>query len=198
MILNIPNNVKNTLTHLVSILSPFFMGLFYVISTIIEFSWISLNYSMVMILISIIKCLILFYPFSNTKNAYLIGATGLLILTCPLCVSMIKTIFEREKPNFIFEWITYAYALYATIKMIFSIKKIISNKNGPHVLIVDSLVSIISACYTIQMLEFILISSFGEGDNMLTLQLISQATILCLNLFFVMLMIKKYINKLDK
>ncbi len=86
---------------------------------------------------------------------------------------MVLTIIEKDKPQYLFYWMIYAYAFYGTIKIVTAIKSVFK-KNKSERERVLSIFSMISALFTIELIEFALISTFGNGDNLFIIKFLYQ------------------------
>jgi len=101
------------------------------------------------------------------------------LILAPMMAALVLTIRYKDEPHYIFDWFIYAYALYGTIKMVFAVKNM-TKKDKTISEYVLTYFSMISALYTIQMMEFALIKTFdtNPSDNsMYVLELFSQGAI---------------------
>jgi len=182
----------------VSLIAPFVMGTIHLISSIVRFDWITINYCVFSYLFVFFKI----WQWSIEKfrlkpNSFIAGLISIIILLAPMMASFILTIQFKEAPNYIFEWLIYAYALYGTIKIIFASKGI-SKKNKTPRQYVLAYFGFISALYTMQMMEFRLIKFFDTGSAdgiMYILQLCTQGAIFLFCLFVIILFIYKAIKE---
>lgn len=180
-----------------SLIPPFVMGTIHLIFVLINFDWIVLNYSIFYYVLMLIRVWQWFIEKYNLKpNVYISGVISMVLLIIPMMASFVLTIRFKDAPHYIFDWIIYAYALYAVIKMIFAVKKRLKKDKTNREYIV-SWFSIIGALYTIQMMEFALISTFSNQKNneeMYILELFTQGAIFIFSIFIIILFIKQYIR----
>lgn len=162
------------------------MGLISLINVIRSFSFIPLFYALFSFSLAFIKIMIsLFKKKDKDKGVLLFGSISVLLLSIPLVFSMVLTILYKDKPVYLFFWIIYAYATYATIKIITSsvgLNKAYKSHNNFS--LVNSYFSFLSALYTIQMTQFALIKIFDNGDDMFLIQLFTQGAIFFIAIFF--------------
>ena len=113
--------------------------------------------------------LISFIIYKKKKSNYKIGifyaiSSNITFLLIPSLLVYVLTV--KEYQPFFIEWFTYAYALYATLKMTFAfmhIKKTFVDKN---IYLIDiKLSNIVMAFYTVFLLAFVLINENGEMNN---------------------------------
>lgn len=180
-----------------SIAGSILMGSISLINTLIIFSTLNLYYSIFAYSLAFIKLIALLFKHFNLKNGILIyGSISLFIISLPLALSLIETILYKEKPEYIFFWIIYAYALYGTIKITNAIIGLIKAKKiNNNYLKTNSYFSFIGALYTIQMMEFAMISTFGEGDNLFSLQILTLGAIFIICLILSILLLINFINR---
>ncbi len=171
----------------------------HLISVCIRFEWTTFNYCLFCYLVALfLVWQWAIEKFSIKPNPFLAATISLLILIIPMMVSFILTIKFKEKPYYIFDWLVYAYALYGTLKMIFAIRKRVKWRKGESVRDnINSWISVISALYTLQMMEFRLIV-FVAGDepvsqSMYVMQLATQGLIFLFASFVLALFIIKFI-----
>ena len=160
-------------------------GVIHMVSIIIEFSWLSLNY-MMFCYIFIAIMLVVRYLINKDKMTitYLVVAISFIILLIPLTVTLVETIKSGGKPNFIFDWIIYGYALFAFLKMGFAIKDLVQKKKSNSEIF--GWLNIIYSVFTMYMLEVALIATFGEGDiSMLYMEIASLVAIMLLNVYLI-------------
>ncbi|MBR0303357.1 MAG: hypothetical protein IJQ80_05865 [Clostridia bacterium] len=115
------------------------------------------------------------------SRIYLAGALSLAVLLIPMTVSMVKTILEKDAPVYIFYWMIYLYAAYGTVKFILAVRsRHKARKSRDAYGGVISWLSLVSAAYTLQMMESALISTFDTKSHfsMILLQFFSQGAIL--------------------
>ncbi|MCR5078549.1 MAG: hypothetical protein K6B65_01315 [Bacilli bacterium] len=180
---------KWNLTLVVALLGPFVMGSVHLVSLIIQFDWIVSAYCAFFYLSFLIR--LIQWVIEKTKvkiNPYLMGTVSILLLLIPMMAAFVLTIYQRESPHYMYQWFIYVYAAYGFAKFILAIKKL-SEKGESKLESVLNWYRLIGAAYTIQMMEFALISTFspkgGEGidSNMLILELATQGVIFLLSLF---------------
>ena len=181
----------------VSLLGPLTMGTIHLISLIIKFDNILLCYCLFSYLLVFLKVWQwAIDKFKIKPNNYIAGIISIILLLTPMMSSFILTILYKDAPNYIFNWLIYAYALYGTIKLVFSIISI-SKKEKTDKKYVLSYVGLLSALYTIQMMEFNLIMTFSDKENqaMYMILLFTQGFIFLFSLFVIGLFVRKLIIK---
>jgi hypothetical protein len=178
-----------------SLFGPLLMGTIHLISTIIHFDWIVINYCIFFYLMVLFKVFQWAIEKYNLRfNIILVGIISIVIILAPMMASFILTIMFKDSPHYIFEWIIYAYATYATIKMVFAVRNLLK-KEKTNREYVNSYLGLLSALYTIQMLEFNLImfaSNENVDNSMYLMQLFSQGAIFIFSIFVIIKFIKKY------
>lgn len=187
---------KGDIAFYISLLGPLIMGTIHLVFVIIKFDWVLLNYcifSYIMLLFKVWQWAIEKYHIK--LNHYLAGAISMVLVLAPMMSAFVLTILYKESPHYFIDWLIYGYALYGTLKMIFSIKSL-TNKNKTDRQFVLSFLGLIGAFYTIQMMEFSLIKTFSESENdgsMYLIQLFTQGAIFLFSLFVIGLFIYKAI-----
>jgi len=182
----------------VSLIGPLTMGTIHLVASIIHFDWIVVNYcifSYLMLLFRVWQWAIEKYHIKPSH--YLAGVISLSIVLAPMMAAFILTILYKDAPHYIFDWFIYAYATYGTLKMVFAIKNLCKKEktNRQYVL---SFFGLISALYTIQMMEFSLIKTFSESGNdgsMYLMQLFTQGAIFIVSLIIIVLFIIRLIKQ---
>ena len=149
----------------VSLIGPLTMGTIHLVASIIHFDWIVVNYcifSYLMLLFRVWQWTIEQYHLK--PNHFVAGIISMLIVLAPMMAALVLTILYKDSPHYFIDWFIYAYATYGTLKMIFAIKNLCKKEktNRQYVL---SFFGLISALYTIQMMEFSLIKTFSESGN---------------------------------
>lgn len=179
-----------------SITGSLVMGTIHLISTCLNFSWLTFNYMLFCYLLLLGRVLIWAVAKKNDKYLYLIGAFIILFLLVPLAVSLVRTIMEKDAPNYIFEWIIYGYATYGTYKLTYAIIRLVKSKKINNEKNVLSWLSLISALYTLFMMEFALIKTFSEdaGEKMYILMLFTQGFIILATVAVLVLFIYRFIK----
>ena len=174
------------------------MGIFHQVYIIISFNFIILNYCIFCFSILFIKV----WQWAIDKYAlkpshYISGIISIVVIIMPMMASLILTILYRDTPYFLFDWLIYAYALFGTIKMTLAIKNMFK-KNKTEKEYVLCIFGIISASYTIQMMEFALIKTFSvtQNETMFILQLMTQGAIFILAIVLMICLFYKSINKI--
>ena len=159
-----------------SLLGPLAMGTIHLVSTILYFDWIVVNYCIFSYLIALLKV----WQWAIEKygikpNNYVAGIISMIIVIAPMMASFILTIMFKDAPHYIFEWLVYAYATYGTVKMVYAIKSL-TKKEKTNREYVNSYFGLIGALYTIQMMEFklIMFASNGEVDYSMHLMQLEQ------------------------
>lgn len=180
-----------------SLIGPFVMGTIHLVFICIKFDWILLNYCIFSYLMGLFKLWQWYIEKYNKKpHPYVAAIISMLIILAPMMAAFVLTIRYKETPHYFADWLIYAYALYGTVKMVFAVKEL-SKKSKSERQTVLSYLGIISALYTIQMMEFALIKTFsekGEESAMYLMQLFSQGAIFLFSLFVVGLFIYKTIT----
>lgn len=184
-----------------SLAGPLAMGTIHLVYTLIQFDWWVFNYCLFSYLMAFIKVWQWSIEKFNLKpNNYIAGSLSILVLLVPMMVCIIMTIVRNNAKEYIFEWLVYAYALYGTIKMVLAIKKLFKKDKTDRVYVV-SLLGLIAALYTMQMMEHRLILLGGNGvvtEKMYNMELITQGFIFIFSLFVIILFIYKLIKKTKK
>ena len=171
---------NNDVRFIISLVGPLVMGTINLVSIIMHFDWIFLNYSIFAYLMALIK--VWFWAIDKYKikpTHYSAGVISLLLILAPMMAALVLTIRYKDEPHYIFDWFIYAYALYGTIKMVFAVKNM-TKKDKTISEYVLTYFSMISALYTIQMMEFALIKTFDtnpSNNSMYVLELFSQGAI---------------------
>ena len=181
-----------------SLLGPLFMGTVHLISVLIKFDWIVVNYC----IFCFLMCLFKVWQWAIEKykirpNHYVAGFVSVLIIIAPMMASFLLTILYRNATHYLIDWFIYAYATYGTVKMVLSIKKLTS-KYKTDMEYVVSFFGLISALYTIQMMEFqlIMFASNGTVDkSMYYMQLFTQGGIFVVTIIIAYLFSKKVYKK---
>lgn len=172
---------------ILSIIGSFFMGTLHLIASVIDFSWLTFDYCLFCyVLVAIFAILSRVNQGEKGNHLYLIGAICLIVLIVPMTVAMVKTILERETPVYLFDWLIYGYATYGTIKFVLAIRSLhILRKNKIIYPIVTSWISLIDAAFTIQMMEFALISTFETERSyaMVLMQYLTHGAIIIFTIF---------------
>ena len=182
----------------VSLIGPLTMGTIHLVASIIHFDWIVVNYcifSYLMFLFKVWQWAIEKYHLK--PNHFVAGIISMLIVLAPMMAALVLTILYKDSPHYFIDWFIYAYALYGTIKMVFAIKNLCKKEktNRQYVL---SFFGLISALYTIQMMEFSLIKTFSESGNdgsMYLMQLFTQGAIFIVSLIIIVLFIIRLIKQ---
>ena len=184
-----------------SLFGPLLMGTIHLVVIIISYDWIILNYCIFYYLITIFKIWQWAIEKYNIKpNNYIAGIISILIILTPMMASFIMTILYKNATHYIFDWLIYAYALYGTVKMVFAIRSLAKKEKNDKETVL-AFISMISALYTIQMMEFklIMFASNGEVDySMFLMQLFSQGAIFIFSIVVIILFVKKYISDRHK
>lgn len=181
----------------ISVFGSLIMGTFHLVLVIIEFDWIIINYCIFFYLLALSKVWQwLIEKYQLKPNSFIAGVISLFLILGPMTAAFVMTIKYKDAPHYFFDWFIYAYALYGTLKMVFAIKGIIK-KDKTNTQYVLSFLSLIGALYTLQMMEFNLIMTFGSsGDEaMYIMQLSTQGLIFLFSLFVIGWFIFKIINK---
>ena len=145
--------------------------------------------------------IILFLMTLRQRNAsmYLVFAILILRMIIPLALSMVATVLYKDKPQYIFDWIIYAYAFYATLKMTYAIINFNKYKKIDKAYkIISTRISLLGALYTVQMLEFALIQTFSEGTIpswSIWFQMLTHFLIIAYAMYNVITLIIKFIKR---
>ena len=181
-----------------SIAGSLIMGTANLITTIKQFSWLTFNYCLFFYLLTAIKILMTCLNKSEKKyNLFFIGGVSLIILLVPMTVAMVETIIERDAPIYIFEWMIYLHATYGTVKFIMSIRARYKARISGDILTSSmSWISLISATYTIQMMEFALIATFDtdKSRSMFIMQFLTHGAILIFTVFVIVYMFVGFVK----
>lgn len=178
-----------------SLLGPLVMGTIHLIFIITKFDWILVNYCIFSYLILLFKVWQWAIEKYHIKpNHYVAGIASILVVLAPMMAAFILTILYKDAPHYFIDWFIYAYATYGTVKMVFAIKNLVKKDKTDRQYVL-SFLGLIGALYTIQMMEFSLIMTFGtKADNaMYLMQLFTQGAIFLFSLFVIGLFIYKAI-----
>jgi len=183
-----------------SLIGPLAMGTIHLVFIIIKFDWILFNYSLffyLMVLFKVWQWAI--EKFRLKPNSYIAGIISMLIILAPMMASFVLTILYKDAPHYFVDWFIYAYALFATLKMVFAVKGLLK-KNKSAKQYVLSYLGLIAALYTIQMMEFALIMTFSDESDkaMYLMQLFTQGAIFLFSLFVIVLFIYKLVTSKKK
>jgi len=179
-----------------SVIGSFLMGTIHLVSTCIHFSWITFNYMLFCYLLMFSKLLIWILSHKKrVKEAYLFGTLTLVLMLVPLGVSLVKTMTEKDTPIYLFDWFIYAYALYASTKLTFSIINLVKKKY-----FIVSWISFVGALFTLFMMEFALIKTFSKdnGVTLFPMMVLTQAVIIVINILILILFIVRFIKTKNK
>lgn len=147
----------------VSVLGLFIMGTFHLVMTCISFSWAIFNYMLFSYVMMFARISIFLLSKNNKENkAYLVCSLFLIVVLIPLCVSLVKTIQDREFKLFTFDWMVYGYAAYAFYKLIYGIVALVKSKRNNETRNVLCRLSLVNAFFTMFMLEFNLIRNYKQ------------------------------------
>ena len=165
-----------------SVAGSLIMGTIHLTATIRNFSWLTFNYCLFCYLLALIRILLTWFEKTERKSRiYLAGALSHAVLLIPMTVAMVKTILEKDAPAYIFFWMIYLYATYGTVKFILAVRsRHKARKSRDAYGGVISWLSLVSAAYTLQMMESALISTFDTENHysMILLQYFSHGAIL--------------------
>ena len=179
-----------------SVTGALLMGVFHLITTLLHFSWLTLNYSLYSFVLMFVRILLFYLDKSqNKKKLYLAGSLSLCVLLVPMTVSMVKTILEKDAPVYFFFWTIYLYATYGTVKFIMAVKtRHKARKSGDVLSDVKSMLSLVTACYTIQMMEFALIATFdsAKSNSMQVMQFMTHGAVIIFTVIVIFLLFAKY------
>lgn len=174
---------------ILAIIGSFVMGTIHLVAAISEFSWLTINYCLFCYaLVAIIAVLTRLNQSEEKHRLYIVGAVCLMILMIPMTVAMVKTILERETPVYFFDWLIYVYATYGTVKFVLAIRSLhLARKKATVYPIVTSWISVIDAAFTIQMMEFALISTFEteRSSAMILMQYFTHGAIIIFSIFVI-------------
>ena len=188
---------KHNMSLYISLLGSFIMGTIHLIFVIFHFDWIVVNYCIFSYLMFFSKLWQWAIEKYHIKiSHFMAGIISMTIILFPMMASFILTIMYRDTPHYIFNWLIYAYALYGTIKIIFAIKNITKKDRNDKQYVLSSL-ALIGSLYTIQMMEFSLITTFSDNEvdnSMYLMQLFTQGAIFLFSIFIIGLFIYKLIT----
>ncbi len=168
------------------------MGTIHLVFAIIQFDWIVTNYCIFYSLMVLSKVWQWAIEKYNLKpNAYIAGTISISMILAPMMAAFVLTILYKDAPRYFWDWLVYAYASYGTLKMIFAIRSL-TKKNRTDKQFVLSFLGLLGALYTMQMMEFSLITTFSEPNYaMYLMQLFTQGAIFLFSLFVVGLFVFK-------
>ena len=177
-----------------SIASSFIMGTFHLAVTCISFSWLTFNYMLFCYLMLSVRIVVWYLDrIKHQKNLYLTASIFLIALLIPLMVSLVRTIKDKEINAIIFDWIIYAYAIYAFAKLIVSLINLAKSKTNSDSKNILCWFSLINALFTMFMLEFNMIRIFGKvSPSMQMIEYFFQGFILLLVLFVISLFLFRF------
>lgn len=179
-----------------SIAGPLAMGTVHLVSTLKQFSWLTFNYCLFSYLLMLIKVFLAYLDRGdNKRNLHLAGALSLCVLAVPMTVAMVKTIMEKDAPAYFFYWMIYLYATYGTVKFILAVRsRHKARKGGDICRSVLSWISLVTAAYTIQMMEFALIGTFDKERSgaMITMQFFTHGAIIIFTVFVIVFLLVKF------
>ncbi len=165
-----------------SILGNIFMAILNIVLIMNGGSYYLIGVILFYLLMSLLR-LSTFILYKLKKSNYKIGlfyavSSTIIYLLIPSLLVYVLTVKQYE-PFFI-DWFTYAYALFATLKMTFAfmhIKKTIMDKD---IYLMDiKLGNIVVAFYTVFLLAFVLINSNGDmDDKMMTMMIFLNALVI--------------------
>ena len=182
-----------------SIAGSLIMGTVNLVTTVMHFSWLTLNYCLFSYLLVLTRVLLTFLGRKPGRRAlYLAGAISLMVLMFPMTAAMVQTITERGAPSYPFYWMIYVYAAYGTGKFVFAVRsRHRARKSGNAARGVLSWISLVSAAYTLQMMEFALIATFDpEGSGaMVMMQFFTHGAILVFTAFVIVHLFMKYLRQ---
>ena len=188
---------EKQLGYWLSLFGSLLMEFISLLNTLISYSIITLFYAIFAFSIFFIKMVIRFLEKKDKEKLVLLfSSISMFILSIPLVMSMILTILFKEKTVYLFFWMIYAYATYGTIKMtttIIGLKR--SYKMNNPFIKANSYFSFIGALYTIQMMQFALISNFGEDEDLHVLQMMTQGIIFLICIYLGFNLFLSYIKK---
>ena len=175
----------------------FFMGTLHLVATCISFSWLTFNYMLFCYLMMLIRVLIWFIDKTNhSEKAYIIGSISLIFVLIPLTVSLVKTITDKELTIYIFDWIIYAYALFAFAKLIIGIVNLSKSKGSSNTKNVLCWLTLVNALFTMFMLEFTMIRTFSSSINesLIIIEYAFQGCIIAFVLYIVVMFFVRYLR----
>lgn len=170
-----------------SLLGPLAMGTIHLVFVLIRFDWILLNYSIFSYLMALFKVWQWGIEKRDMKpGPYLSGVISMGVVLAPMMAAFVLTILFRDAPHYFLDWLIYAYAFYGTVKIVFAILHLRKKNKTPRQDVLSWL-GLIGAFYTMQMVEFSLIMTFGSsGDHgMYLMQLFTQGAIFLFSLFVI-------------
>lgn len=188
---------KSNIAFYVSLIGPLIMGTIHLVFVLIKFDWILINYCIFSYLMALFKL----WQWAIEKyrmppNPYVAAIISMAIVLAPMMAAFVLTIKYKDAPHFFFDWIIYAYALYGTLKMVLAIKGLLK-KNKTDRQYVLSYLGLIGALYTMQMMEFNLIMTFGSDSNdaMYMMQLSTQGAIFLFSLIVIGLFVHRIFSR---
>lgn len=175
-----------------SVAGSFVMGTIHLVSVCMHFDWIIFNYMLFCYLMMLTRVFMRVFSRHGKKGAaYLVGSIALVFLLFPLVASLVMTMLYKDAPSYIFDWMLYAYALYAFVKMGVAIKNIVKSEEEKKPF---SYLSLISAAFTMFMLEFSMIKTYSKDGAMFPMLLWSQGVIIAFTLLVLGLFAFRYIK----
>ena len=159
---------KYNLNIIASILGNMFMAILNLILIINGGSLFLIGAILFYLLMSLLRC-ISFILYKKNKSERKIGifyavSSTFIYLLIPSLLAYVLSV--KEYHPFFIEWFIYAYALYATLKMVFAFMHIKRTFVEKDIYLIDIKVSnLVLAFYTVFLLAFNLIYANGEMDN---------------------------------
>ncbi len=193
---------EKNIKYYASVTGTFAMGTLHLAAAVMHFSWLTFNYCLFSYLLVLIRLLLTYMDTKLVKRRlFLVGAVSLAVLVIPMTVAMVKTIREKDAPVYFFFWMIYLYATYGTVKFIMAIRtRHKARKNGDVCNGVLSWITLVSALYTMQMMEFALIATFdtSRSRSMMIMQYLTHGAILIFTLFIIVHLITAFIKAGNK
>ena len=187
---------KDIVSFLISLIGPLFMGTFHLVFVILRFDWILVNYCIFSYLLALfLVWQWLIERFHLKPHPYVAATISMFIIVVPMMAALVLTILYKDAPHYLFDWFIYAYATYGTIKMVLAIRNLCKKEKTERQYVL-SFFGLLSALYTIQMMQFNLIITFGDiKDNaMYMMMLFTQGFIFLFALFLIGLFIYKAVK----
>ena len=177
---------KEKVAFAIGAFGAFAMGSVNLITCLIRFDWILLNYALFFYAMVAARIWLYLIKTRGWKPSFFVAGSILAFTSAfPMTASFVLTILYKEGAHYPLDWLIYAYAAYGTIKMVFAIKGLAKKKKEDYALTL-SLFSMLSALYTLQMMEFqlIMFASKGTmGNEMYYLLLFTQGFIFLFAIF---------------
>ena len=157
--------ISKNLNFYFSVSGSIFMFVIHLISLIDGFSYYVFNYCIFSFAMFLVKTFLFIIGKSDDNLSYKTGIIAMFVLIHPMLSSVMYTFLDNTPTEYFLSWFPIAYAVFATVKITCAIiikKKSTKKSNYRRTL---TWINLVSAFYTVQMMEFALIY-FVEGNDL--------------------------------